>query len=222
MSEKKINKKEVAWELCKATFSQLVPGGPYLTGLMDYALNTHTKEAFESLLDQMKKQIDDLKDKVEVESLNKDEFSELFKSCILITARTHQEKKIKAASALLVNFLLKDGEPEKLNYTEVDHFIRCVEKLSMGAIQVLGVAFELASRHEPENIEERLSRMNFGDLHQKMDLEDHLLMGLLSELNSFNFIHLLGTPAIGEKNYINYPVQLTPIGARFVKRLLKP
>ncbi len=51
--------------------------------------------------------------------------------------RTHRKEKIKAATSLIANVLFKDGDPEKLNFTELDHFSRCLDSLSIGAIDVI-------------------------------------------------------------------------------------
>jgi hypothetical protein len=53
-------------------------------------------------------------------------------------------------------------------------------------------------------------------------ISPHLLMGLVSELNAMNLVHIPGPPAIRTANYANYPVELTPLGTRFVTRLLSP
>ena len=49
-----------------------------------------------------------------------------------------------------------------------------------------------------------------------------LLMGLVGELNAQNLVHALGSPAMRDPEYGNYPIEVTPMGARFVERILRP
>src|SRR4029077_18768661 len=78
-------------------------------------------------------------------SVNKDDFSELFKSCYLVTVRTNREQKLQAATAILANLLLRPSDPAKSSYEELDHLIRCIDALSIGAITVLGAARTIAA-----------------------------------------------------------------------------
>jgi hypothetical protein len=47
-----------------------------------------------------------------------------------------------------------------------------------------------------------------------------LVMGLVGELNSMNLLHMTGAPTVTTEDYGNYPVKLTPLGTKFVLRLL--
>jgi hypothetical protein len=53
------------------------------------------------------------------------------------------------------------------------------------------------------------------------DWDLSLLIGLLSELNSYNLLRIEGTPSIAMPQYGNYPITLTPLGARFVDRFIE-
>jgi hypothetical protein len=52
------------------------------------------------------------------------------------------------------------------------------------------------------------------------DFSASLLMGLIGELDAFNLIHRAGVPGIRTADYGNYSLEVTPLGARFVKYLL--
>ena len=115
--------------------------------------------------------------------MNKDEFAELFKSCYLSIVRTHRESKLKAATSILANLLLKEGDSEKLSYTELDHFARCVESLSSGAVEVLGVVMSAARENTRIDPLTESFRLDFNNLNAKFsDLSPFLLMGLVGEL----------------------------------------
>ena len=218
----KKTKLEHALALFKAGIST-VPwiGGAIASLIADY-IPSSTQRSIETAIELLKHKLEQREDRIDLNDINKDEFAELFKSCYLTIVRTHQRSKLNAATSLISNILLKKGDPEKLSYTEIDHFVRCLDSLSIGAIQVLGHAVEIARQAAGENIESQSIRMDFGQLQSKMpDTEPSLLMGLIRELDSMNLLHFPGPPAIRTRDYSNYSFELTPIGARFVLRLLK-
>ncbi|MBV9553705.1 MAG: hypothetical protein JO032_13050, partial [Alphaproteobacteria bacterium] len=145
----------------------------------------------------------------------KDEFSELVKSCYLVIVRTYQEEKLRAAAALLANLLLRDNDPEKVSYQELDHLIRCLDALSIGAISFLGVIRELTRPFPQLN-----DRIDFGPASARLpQIDVSLLMSFARELDSLNLIHIV-EPGIRTANYGNYALELTPIGVRFFDRFL--
>lgn len=155
--------------------------------------------------------------------MNKDEFAELFKTAYLTIVRTHQEEKLLAVTALIANILLKDGDPEKLSYTELDHHARCIDALSIGAIKVLGNVVDIVRRSTTGALEKRSFNISFDLLQHRMtDMEPSLLMGLLAELNSWNLVHLPGAPTVRTADYSNYNIEIPPLGIGFVLHFLKP
>jgi hypothetical protein len=133
----------------------------------------------------------------------------------LIGERTHREEKLHAAANILANLLLRTGDPAKSSYEELDHLVRCVDALSIGAITVLGAARRLADMPGTQG------RINFDQLHpQFSEMEPSLLMSLASELNALNLLHIT-EPGIKMPDYGNYALALTPIGKRFVERFIE-
>lgn len=220
-----MKKSEHALALIKAGISA-VPyiGGPIASLIGDY-VPTATQRSIETAITLLQEQLEALKDRIDPNSVNKDEFSELFKSCYLIIVRTHQKTKLRAVTALILNLLLKDGDTDKLSYTELDHFVRCVDNLSSGAIEVLTHSYKMAGRPgrpEAPGVGSENYRFDFQSLHNRMpDTMEPLLMGLVSELNSMNLVHIVGTPGVRTPDYGNYPIELTPLGTRFVVHILK-
>jgi len=198
-----------------------VVGGPIASLIGDYVPFT-TERSREKTLELLKRKLKHLEDRIDPGAVNKDEFAELFKTSYLIIIRTHQEKKLNAAAALIANILLKEGDPEKLSYTELDHFARCLDTLSIGAIEVLGHAVDIAKQEKPEEYRSQSVRFDFDRFQGRMPgMDASLLMGLVGELNSTNLLHLAGAPQIPTEGYANYPIQLTPLGVRFCEYLLE-
>lgn len=201
----------------------LIPGvGGAIASLVDDYIPTATQRNIERTLELLRQHLAMVEDRINVELVNKDEFAELFKSCALVIVRTHHEEKLRAAAGLLTNILLTPGDPEKLSYAELDHFIRCVESLSVGAIETLGRAYDLARKRAGDAALNKPVPFEFADLQREMeDTSPHLLMGLVGELSGQNLVFMRGSPSIRTADYQNVPLEMTPLGARFVAYLLR-
>ncbi len=193
----------------------LVPYGGAVASLISDYVPSSTQRSVDRGLLLLGERLKLLEDRIDPEAVNKDEFAELFKSCYLIIVRTHQEEKLRAAVALLANLLLKPGDPTKASYEELDHLVRCVDALSIGAIALIGAVRQLIKIPQSNN------RVEFGTVCARFPAMDiSLLMSLVSELNALNLVHLV-EPAMRLADYENYVIELTPIGARFVDRFLE-
>lgn len=215
--------RDVALSTLKAALSTIpVLGGP-IASLLGDALQAHTDRALRRALQLLTARLDQLSERVDLGSIDQDELAELFKSCYLTIVRTHHEEKLRAATALIANLMLRSNDPDKLPYSELDHFARCIDAFSIGAIQVLGHAFAMASK-QGRDVDTGYFRFNFADLrHLTPDTSPDLLMGLVGELNSMNLVYFAGGPGIpSAEKYANNSIELTPLGARFVKRLMLP
>lgn len=198
-------------------------GGAIASLIGDY-IPTATQKTIQETIDLLGQQIEKIEDRIDVDNVNKDEFSELFKSCYLLIVRTHKKEKLKAIVSLITNILLKEGDQDKLSYRELDHYVRCIDNLSIGAIQVLiNIYTTPNSAFVPtNNVFSRIPRIDFSELRTRIgEIEPALLMGLLEELNSLHLIHLTGTPPVRTEEYGNYPIERTALGDRFYKHLLK-
>lgn len=212
---------EHALAIIKAGLSAIpTVGGPIASLVGDY-IPTATQRNIEKTLEDLRTQLQALGDRVDADSVNRDEFAELFKSAYLVIVRTHQEAKLRAAARLVVNILLREGDPEKLSYTELDHYARCLDLLSIGGIQALAHAVELAEQEQPGRLESNSVQISFEQLQSRFgEVPSSLLMGLVGELDTLNLVHRAGVPNIRTPNYGNYPLEVTPLGARFARRLL--
>ena len=199
-----------------------VVGGTIASLIGDYVPNA-TERSIGLAIEELGQHISSLEGRIDPGSVNQDEFSELFKSCYLVIVRTHQQEKRSAAVRLIANILLREGDSDKLTYTELDHFVHCLDTLSIGAVEALAHAVEIVRRNNPADLEENSVSINFEDIQAEMpEVAPDLLMGLIGELNGQNLLHIPAAPGIRTADYANYPVELTPIGGKFALRFLSP
>ncbi|MEZ4548652.1 MAG: hypothetical protein R3B51_13465 [Thermodesulfobacteriota bacterium] len=125
------------FSIIKAGISAIPLFGTPIASLIGDYIPTATQRNIEKSIEYLKKEFANLGYRIDIESINRDEFSEMFKRCYQIISQTHQDMKLQAAARLLSNIFLK-RRSDKLNFTELDHFTRCLDNLSIGAIEVLG------------------------------------------------------------------------------------
>ena len=195
-------------------------GGPLASLVGDY-IPTSTQKNIDKALTQLQAQLSALGERVSTDTVNREEFSELFKTAYLIIIRSHHEIRSSAAVRLIANVLLRPGDTDKLSYTELDHFARCLDQLSLGALQVLAQAVAVAQKQAPGFLNQKSVPIAFEQLQLELaEFSASLLMGLVGELDGFNLIHRAGVPSIRTADYGNYSLEVTPLGARFVTHLL--
>lgn len=211
-----------ALAIFKAGLNAVPYVGGVVASLIEDYIPSSTQRNIEATIDLLKQRLCDLEGRIDPESVDKDEFAELFKTCYLIVVRTHQASKRRAAVELMTNILLKNGDPLKMSYTELDHFARCLESLSVGAIGALGQVVSIAREQSRGRFGRENVQITFRQVHARLpEFEPGLIMGLLGELNSFHLVHLTDTPSVRTENYGNYPIELPPIGAKFAQNVLR-
>ena len=216
----KKSKSEHALALVKAGLSGIPVVGGSIASLVGDYVPTATQKSQDRASELLRSRLEELDDRIDLEAVDRQEFAELFKSCYLSIVRSHREEKLRAATAILANLLLREGDPDKCSYTELDHFSRCVETLSSGAVEVLGVFVR-----DPEPKLDRTMdsyRLNFGRVQALFpQYSPDLLMGLIAELDRANLLHRGSASGIETSNYENIPVGITPPGTRFARFLLE-
>lgn len=215
--------------IIKATIS-VVPtvGGP-ISSLISGYIPTATQKNIEAALNMLKSELKVLENRLDIKNIDKDEFSEIFKSAYYTIIRSHKNEKINAAVNLITNSLLITSDPEKLSFTEADHFSRCIEQLSYGSLIVLLAAIDVAKINFDDNLKNSLNsddynprRINFEELCKKVpQYQPSLIMGLVGELDSMNLLHRAGVPDVKTHHYGNYSIEITTIGLKFVLYILK-
>jgi len=214
--------------LSKAVAAYTPVGSAIVTAINDYVPSAHDR-ALERAATELQKRLNALDERLDAEYVRTEQFADLFKNCYIISQRTQHEEKLRAAANILTNALLREGDGDKLPYEELDHFTRCVELLSIGAIHVLGQAINCAEGQDrgkkPVRVARENVRVDFGTLRSRLPpTDDNLLMGLIGELTSLHLLHSLGDPMVhdADDRYRNYPIETTPLGYRFTAHILKP
>lgn len=126
---------------------------------------------------------------------------------------THREEKIHGTACLLANPLLKNGDPEQLNYSETDHSIRALDALSCGAISLFATTHSNAmlDHTQPSGYPQLI----LGHSCQIAEFSDSSVMrGLVRELNSWSSI-ALSIATVPTQDHGNAGITLTLLGARF-------
>ncbi len=208
----------------KAVLATVPFGGGIASLLTDYVPESRDR-ARDKLLGELANKLRQMENRLDGRLLTQDEFksqfAEIFDCTLVIAMRSRQDEKLRGAAALLVNLLLHENDPAKMPFTEVDHFVRCLDFLSLGAIQVVGVAHKIAQGKRRAGSEAESVRVDFGELTARLpETDPHLLMGLVGELGAMNLFHLLGSPSVRTADYGNYPIEVTPLGFRFVEHVL--
>ena len=100
------SKGEHALAIFKAGISAVPYVGGSIATLIDEYAPDSTQRSINRATGLLTSKLNKLEDRIDGETVNKDEFVELFKSCYLLILRTHQEEKLNAVANLLTNILL--------------------------------------------------------------------------------------------------------------------
>jgi hypothetical protein len=191
--------------------------GGMLSSLIGDYLPSSTERSVKELARHLVEEIKRIDSRIDSGEIDQDEFTELFKSAYLVAVRTHRQEKIHGAAHLLANLLLKKGDPEKLSYTELDHFVRAIDALSHGALHVHGVLVRFALSEESRGQAKPFFHMTLGHLGSVVGGEDlSLLSSLLRELASWGFTEVR-VPQVNSDDLTMHTVVLTDMGKRFAK-----
>jgi hypothetical protein len=184
-------------------------------------LHAETQRAIYDCMHLLAIRLDQLEGRLDEAQIQNNDFLELFKSAYLVVIRSHKKERHIGAANLLANLLLKSDDSERLSYTQLDHFVRCLDNLSIGALECLAAIYEFGSRVNMQS-GQRVQQISFRSIHNRLShYAPDLLMGTVRELDAHNLVHLSGAPDIKTENYGNYPVYLSDIGVDFVEQILR-
>ena len=192
-------------------------GGPIATLISEY-VSSATERDTKRALEIFSAKIQEIRERIEVDKIDQDEFSELFKSSYLVMVRTHRDEKLRAAANILANLCLMPNDQYKSSYEELDHLIRCIDALSIGAIEVLGASIRL-SRTVPTGPQLKTFRFEqLGSVFPQRDAD--LVMSLVSELRGFHLIRVQEMP-MRSPGYQGTLLEPTATGRRLAERFIE-
>jgi hypothetical protein len=205
-----------ALALLKAAVNGVPVYGSFLGSLLSDYLPSATQRAFELLAKTVEARLKQLEGRLDAEVIDKDQFVELTKSTFLVVVRSHNEERIKAAANLLSNILLKNGDNQKLPYTELDHFARALESLSNGALKLFGEVVNLDRSDGRYNVSGRALH-SIASLRGTLNYpNNHLLVGLARELSGWHLLDV-SVPPVRSLDDGEVSVSLTELAKQFVK-----
>ena len=206
----------------KALINAVPIVGSPVASLINDCVPLSSQRSIATTLEILADRLGNLEDRVDLKSLNKDEFADLYKSCFVVAARTSDATKQRAAANLLMNILLAPGDALKISYTELDHFARCLETLLSDALAALGAATAIVRIQNISPNAQGNYRLNFDQARQKLnEMAPTLLMGLTGELHTYSLLRIASQPPIATENFGNYPLELTSLGWRFVTHVIE-
>jgi hypothetical protein len=208
--------------LGKFAIEQSPVGKLALAIIREFVPEAHDR-AVKSAAEILARRLDSMENRLDDHYIRTDQFVDLFKNYLIVINRTQHEEKYRAAANILVNSLLKKDDLERIPYEELDHFLHCVENLTVGALQVLAKAVEHA-KTKRKRLDQDLVRLDFNWLCNDLTFSRDLLMGLLGELVACNLLFSTGAAGIRTEGdaYSGYGLETTPLGYRFVTYILTP
>jgi hypothetical protein len=219
MSVKDMTVTDHALAVVKAALNldQVTGVGGALASLIDDYVPTARERQREEAMKRLVEKVDEVKARIKIETVNKAEFAELYNQFEDIARKTNREEKLTAAANIVANALLGPDDAAKSSFDELDHFMHCVDALSVGAISALGAAIKV---NPPRHTSGGDAPVRPNELARLMGRDLHLVMGLASELRSLNLLHVT-EGVINSRSYESWLLRVTPMGARLAQQFIE-
>lgn len=188
----------VALALLKKHAKDIFKFGAKGLGKYQSALRRKSQDKFNSEFEAGYKR---LGARIDKEGYKPNEFYEMYMLTSEAAAKTARDAKLKILAELLVNVILKPGDPDKLPYSELEHFTRCVDALSEHAIEMLGLIVRVVkdrspSGTTPSGVTTGKIRVEHFENEIPTGMQMDLAMGLVSQLQSWNLVYTESPPGI--------------------------
>ncbi|MCJ7544895.1 MAG: hypothetical protein MUP47_10115 [Phycisphaerae bacterium] len=208
-----------------ATVTALVAGIPGIGGILATYMQEYiprsTQKALAKAVDYLRTRINGIEERLDIASAGEDELADSAKSFFRSALSTSQDEKLRAAANLFGNSLLKKGDAEKLTYTEREHFSRCLDSLSIGALKVLRAMYQLRGRRTFQDGSHAFQSQDL--VNSVADADPNLVLSLAHELIPWGLASA-EDPQLRyyQKGYLaNQQWLLSPMGTRFVQYVLE-
>src|SRR5258708_1844090 len=92
--------KDHALAVIKASLNLIPSVGGALASLIGDYVPTSTQRSIEKTMELLGEKLTSLEGRIDVEAVNKEDFSELVKACYLVVVRSHRVEKLHASASL--------------------------------------------------------------------------------------------------------------------------
>jgi hypothetical protein len=200
-----------ALELVGQNWPEVLPVFAALQAYVSSDRAKHRKKVFEQIFERLSK----CEGQLDTEAVKKDGFADIYSETAETFRQTDHDAKVRAAINILSNAFLKDGEPGKIPFSELEFFARSVNELSSGAVHILGrvIGVEEQRNQRPLESLDLRSIANEG-------VDRDFTIGLLRELEQRHFVHLEFTNMHYEGKR-DVSTKSTSLGRRFCKDILE-
>ena len=145
---------------------------PYIGGsIVSFIGDQVTNEKFhvlESMIESLTDRINKLESRIDPTVLQNEKTKVILERCYKSIVNNSETGDLNSAIAIMSNVLLKESDPEKIEYTELDHFSRCVAELSAGAMSVFVNVVNIARLRDQRKFGIRSVHLSFIDVHRQL------------------------------------------------------
>lgn len=195
--------------LLEAVVQQHPEAAPVLAGLAAY-VGVDRAKFRKQVLEKLAERIAECEHRLDTEAITREGFAEIFSSVIETINKTDHQVKIDAAINVLENSLLKDGDADKIQFTELEFFAAAVSSLSIGSIHALGFVIT----QERDTNRPNAPKPHAEQISTHMRWHRDFAIAMIRELEKFHMV-------IMEETNMTYPgrrnaeVRSTSLGERF-------
>jgi len=176
----------------------------WLVPILDDTVRRSTERALRRAVRELDTMVEELGERIErtPERIDQDALADAIKSFLRQSQQTSRQEKLRAAARLMANALLKDGDRDKLSYTEHDFFSRCIDGLSMGSVKVLAGAVRVVDKLRPTMSTAGELEFTTKDLIPAVeDLSPDIVLSSVSELSVWNLLRVQNDAFITDNAY---------------------
>ena len=199
------------------TLSKQFVGAPVVGKLLDGMTEVMQGQQKRVWIPILVEEVYHVRDRIDTNCGDAEELAGVFLAVQRVAEGSLQAKKLRATARILANALLAKGDSKKLSHRELDHFVRCLDRLSHAALEAISVAPELARKNVLGADEIPLDAMG-----SKLGIrDDELLHGLFAELVATGLARLpIAQPYLREGLARPQAYLLTGTGTRLVQSFL--
>jgi hypothetical protein len=211
-------KRDHSIAIVKAALNSVpIPGLGGIASLIDDYVPTSREKAINMAVMALQDSLQRLQSRIDEDLVKTEEFAELFNKFAALAEVTNRPEKLNAAANLLANSLLKTSDKAKSAFDELDHLMTCLDKLSIGAITLLGAAIAVRPPRHASGGDVTVRPRELAQALHTSNLD--LIMGLASELRAMHLIQLReGSVGPPDETAL---IRVTPMGARFAERFIE-